>query len=163
VGVIFGVIEPPSGIVSGVPSLAPTFGQAVTSLPDLFVGQMLVAIATMMFVDFFDTSGTLIAIANQAGLLRDGKLPRARAAFVSDSVAAMGGAALGPSTATAYVDSSAGVAAGGRTELASVATAVLFRLALFFSPLLGVVTPAVTAAALIVVGVLMARGLGEVD
>ena len=163
VGVIFGVIEPPSGIMSGVPSLAPTFGQAVTSLPDLFVGQMLVAIATMMFVDFFDTSGTLIAIANQAGLLRDGKLPRARAAFVSDSVAAMGGAVLGTSTTTAYVESSAGVAAGGRTGLTSVATAVLFLLALFFSPLLGVVTPAVTAPALIVVGVLMARGLGEVD
>lgn len=163
VGMIFGQIAPPDGVVAAVPSLAPTFGEAITALPDLFVGQMLVVVFTMMFVDFFDTSGTLIAIANQAGLLRNGKLPRARAAFVSDSAAAMGGAVLGTSTTTAYVESSAGVAAGGRTGLTAVGTAMLFLLALFFSPLLTVVTPQVTAPALIIVGVLMARGLGEIE
>lgn len=162
-GMIFGLIDPPPAVVDAVPSLAPTFGEAITALPDIFVTQMIVVVFTMMFVDFFDTSGTLIAVANQAGLLRDGKLPRSRAAFVSDSTAMMGGAVLGTSTTTAYIESSAGVAAGGRTGLTAVTTSGLFLLSLFFSPLLAVVTPQVTAPALIVVGVLMARGLGEIE
>jgi AGZA family xanthine/uracil permease-like MFS transporter len=164
-GIVIGLIDAPDGIVSAVPSLAPTFGEAIASLPDMFVGQMLVVVFTMMFIDFFDTSSTLIAVANQAGLLRDGKLPRSRAAFVSDSAAMMGGAVLGTSTTTAYVESSAGVAAGGRTGLTAVATSALFLLALFFSPLLEVFTaaPEITAPALIVVGVLMARGLGDIE
>ncbi|MPY79953.1 MAG: NCS2 family permease [Actinophytocola sp.] len=162
-GVITGYIDPPTGVVDMVPSLAPTFGQAITNIPELFTAQMAIVVFTMLFVDFFDTSGTLIAIANQAGLLRDGKLPRAMRAFTSDSVATMGGAVLGTSTTTSYIESSAGVAAGGRTGLTSVFTAVLFLLALFFSPLLAVVTPEVTAPALIVVGVLMAVGLGGIE
>lgn len=162
-GVITGLIDPPDAVVSAVPSLAPTFGEAITNLPNLFTGQMLIVVFTMMFVDFFDTSGTLIAIANQAGLLKNGKLPRARAAFVSDSLGAVGGAILGTSTTTSYVESSAGVAAGGRSGLMAVGTAGLFLLSLFFSPLLTVVTPQVTAPALIIVGVLMAKGLGDID
>lgn len=162
-GMLTQLIDPPPGVVSAVPSLAPTFGQAIVHLPDLFTGQMIIVVLTMLFVDFFDTSGTLIAIANQAGLLRNGKLPRARAAFVSDSLGAIGGAVLGTSTTTSYVESSAGVAAGGRTGLTAVTTAALFLLSLFFSPLLAVVTPEVTAPALIIVGVLMAKGLGDIE
>lgn len=162
-GVATTFIAPPEGIVAPIPSLAPTFGQAIENLPEIFTGQMIVVVLTMLFVDFFDTSGTLIAIANQAGFLREGKLPRARRAFTADAAATMGGAVLGTSTTTSYIESSAGVAVGGRTGLTAVTTALLFLLALFFSPLLGVVTPEVTAPALIIVGVLMARGLSDIE
>ncbi|WP_396345870.1 NCS2 family permease [Haloechinothrix sp. LS1_15] len=162
-GVITGLIDPPPAVVSSVPSLAPTFGEAIVNLPELLTAQLIVVVFTMLFVDFFDTSGVLIAIANQAGFLKDGKLPRANRALASDSIATMGGAVLGTSTTTSYIESSAGIAAGGRTGFASVVTSVLFLLALFFSPLLAVVTPEVTAPALIIVGVLMARGLGEIE
>jgi adenine/guanine/hypoxanthine permease len=164
VGILTGVIDTPGRIVSGVPSLAPTFGEAFANLPELFTIQMAIVVITMLFVDFFDTAGTLIAVSNQAGLLdEEGNLPRANRALVSDAVATMSGAALGTSTTTSYIESSAGVGAGGRTGLTSVTTASLFLLALFFSPLLTVVTGQVTAAALILVGVMMARGLGDIE
>lgn len=162
-GVVTGLTDLPDAVVARVPSLAPTFGEAVTNLPEVFTAQVIAVVLTMLFVDFFDTSGTLIAIANQAGLLRDGKLPRARQALASDSLATMGGAVLGTSTTTSYIESSAGVAAGGRTGMTSVVTAGLFLLSLFFSPLLAVVTPEVTAPALIIVGVIMARALGDIE
>ncbi|TCP40688.1 AGZA family xanthine/uracil permease-like MFS transporter [Tamaricihabitans halophyticus] len=163
VGVLTGLIEPPGAVVGSVPSLAPTFGEAITNLPELLSAQLVIVVFTMLFVDFFDTSGALIAIANQAGFLKDGKLPRARRAFVADALATMGGAVAGTSTTTSYIESSSGVASGGRTGLTSVFTATFFLLSLFFSPLLAVVTPEVTAPALILVGVLMARSLGDID
>ncbi|MFA9431470.1 NCS2 family permease [Egicoccus sp. AB-alg2] len=163
VGVIFGINEL-GGVVGRVPSLAPTFGEAFGALPELLTVQMLVVVFTMLFVDFFDTAGTLIAVSNQAGLLDEqGRLPDANKALVSDSVATMGGAMLGTSTTTSYIESSAGVGAGGRTGLTSVATAGFFLLALLFSPLLSVISGEVTAAALILVGVMMARGLGQIE
>jgi adenine/guanine/hypoxanthine permease len=164
VGILSGVVDTPGRIVSSVPSLAPTFGEAFGNLPELLTVQMMVVVFTMLFVDFFDTAGTLIAVSNQAGLLdEEGNLPRANKALVSDAVATMSGAALGTSTTTSYIESSAGVGAGGRTGLTSVTTAGFFLLALFFSPLLTVVTAEVTAAALIIVGVMMARGLGDIE
>jgi adenine/guanine/hypoxanthine permease len=163
-GVLTGVIETPGRVVGAVPSLAPTFGEAFANLPELLTVQMAVVVFTMLFVDFFDTAGTLIAVSNQAGLLdEEGNLPRANKALVSDAVATMSGAALGTSTTTSYIESSAGVGAGGRTGLTSVTTAGFFLLALLFSPLLTVVTGEVTAAALIIVGVMMAKGLGDID
>jgi adenine/guanine/hypoxanthine permease len=162
-GMGVGLIDLPTAVVSTPPSIAPTFGAAFLHLPELLTAQMAVVVFTMLFVDLFDTTGTLIAVANQAGMLKDNKLPRANRALVSDSVATMAGAALGTSTTTSYIESSAGVGAGGRTGLTSVVTSGLFLLALFFSPLLAVVTPQVTAPALIIVGVMMARGLGEID
>jgi adenine/guanine/hypoxanthine permease len=163
-GLVTGIIDMPGGIVRGVPSLAPTFGEAFVNLPELLTVQLMLVVFTMLFVDFFDTAGTLIAVTNQAGLLdEEGRLPRANKALVSDSVATMSGAMLGTSTTTSYIESSAGVGAGGRTGLTSVTTSGLFLLALFFSPLLGVVTAEVTAAALILVGVMMARGLGDIE
>ncbi|WP_142293108.1 NCS2 family permease, partial [Staphylococcus aureus] len=120
-------------------------------------------VLTFLFVDFFDTAGTLYAVANQAGFIKDNKLPRAGRALLADSSASSIGAVLGTSTTTAYIASSAGVATGGRVGFTSVATAVLFLVALFFSPLLAVVTEQVTAAALIVVGILMAASLSLID
>lgn len=161
-GMIFGLIDAPTQVVGAIPSLEPTFGVAFAHLGDVFTLQMLVVILTFLFVDFFDTAGTLVAVANQAGLMKDNKLPRAGKALFADSAATVAGSVLGTSTTTSYIESSAGVAAGGRTGFASVVTAILFLLALFFSPLLGVVTAAVTAPALIIVGVLMVSSLGKI-
>ena len=162
-GMIFGLIDPPSKVVDSIPSIAPTFGQAIAHLGDIFTLEMLIVILTFLFVDFFDTAGTLVGVASQAGLIKDNKLPRAGRALFADSTATVVGATLGTSTTTSYVESSAGVGAGGRSGFASVVTAALFLLALFFSPLLGVVTPQVTAAALIIVGVLMASNLKNIE
>src|SRR5690625_2401712 len=165
-GIIFGLIDPPSGIggiVGEVPSLAPTFGKAFTHLGNIFTLEMLVIILTFLFVDFFDTAGTLVAVANQAGLMKDNKLPRAGRALFADSTATVVGSIVGTSTTTAYVESSAGVGVGGKTGFASVVTAGFFILALFFSPLLSVVTSEVTAPALIIVGVLMSSSLKNIE
>lgn len=165
VGMIFGLVQVPTQIFSAPPSLAPTFGAAFPYLGDfgtLFSPKMLIVIFTFLFVDFFDATGTLIGVASQAGLLKDGKLPRAGQAMASDAFAGLCGSVLGTSTTTSYVESTAGVAAGGRSGFASVVTGVMFLLALFISPLLTIVTSAVTAPALVIVGVLMAAHMTKV-
>lgn len=165
-GMIFGLINPPSGlsgIVSSVPSIGPTFGQAIIHFPEIFTLQMLVVILTFLFVDFFDTAGTLVAVARQAGLMKDEKLPRAGKALFADSAATVAGALVGTSTTTSYVESTAGVGVGGRSGFTSVVTAGFFVLALFFSPLLAVVTTEVTAPALIIVGVMMSTALKDIE
>ncbi|ARI78600.1 NCS2 family permease [Halobacillus mangrovi] len=165
-GMVTGLISAPTGVndvVSSAPSLAPTFGAAFTHFGDIFTMQMLVVILTFLFVDFFDTAGTLVAVATQAGFMKDNKLPRAGRALFADSAATVVGAAVGTSTTTSYIESTAGVGAGGRTGFASIVTAGFFLLALFFSPLLSVVTAEVTAPALIIVGVLMASTLKNID
>ncbi|TMN22764.1 NCS2 family permease [Lentibacillus cibarius] len=166
VGILSGLIDPPSGlsgIVGEVPSVAPTFGQAFAHFGDVFTIQMLVVILTFLFVDFFDTAGTLVAVANQAGLMKDNKLPRAGKALFADSAATVAGAVIGTSTTTSYIESTAGVGAGARTGFASIVTAGFFLLALFFSPLLSVITAEVTAPALIIVGVLMSASLKDIE
>lgn len=165
-GMVVGLITVPTGVndvVGSVPSLAPTFGAALSHFGEIFTMDMLVVILTFLFVDFFDTAGTLVAVATQGGLMKDGKLPRAGKALFSDSAATVSGAILGTSTTTSFVESTTGVGAGGRTGFASVVTAGLFLLALFFSPLLSVVTSEVTAPALIIVGVLMVANLKEIE
>ncbi len=165
VGMMFGLVALPEKLFSAPPSLAPTFGAAFQYLTDpsvMFSGKMLIVIFTFLFVDFFDATGTLLGVANQAGLLKDGKLPRPGAALASDAIAGMCGAILGTSTTTSYIESAAGVAAGGRTGFASVVTGVLFLLSLFISPILAVVTPSVTAPALVIVGVLMASHMTKI-
>ncbi len=112
-GIIVGLIEAPtqmSDVVGAVPSLAPTFGQAFAHFGDIFTIKMLVVILTFLFVDFFDTAGTLVAVATQAGLMKDNKLPRAGRALFADSAATVTGAVLGTSTTTSFVESTAGVA-----------------------------------------------------
>jgi len=166
VGIIFGLIAAPKGlndIVSSVPSLAPTFGQAFVNFGDIFTLQMLVVILTFLFVDFFDTAGTLVAVATQAGLMKNNKLPRAGQALFADSAATVVGSVVGTSTTTSFVESTAGVGVGGRTGFASIVTAGFFLLALFFSPLLSIITVEVTAPALIIVGILMSTALKNID
>lgn len=165
VGMIFGVINTPSAVVSAVPSLEPTFGALFSALgdPGFYTQSMLVVVLTFLFVDFFDNAGTLVAVANQAGLMKENKLPRAGKALFADSIASMVGSIFGTSTTTSYIESSAGVAAGARTGFAAVVTAGFFLLSLFFFPLLDVVTSAVTTPALVVVGILMVSSLGKID
>jgi AGZA family xanthine/uracil permease-like MFS transporter len=162
-GMVLGLIPVPTAIIAAPPSLAPTFGVAFGELGNLLNAQMLVVVFTMLFVDFFDTAGTLIAVTKQANLLTpEGELPNGNRPLASDAIATIAGAALGTSTTTSYIESSAGVGAGGRTGLTSVVTSLLFLVTLFFSPILGAVTAQVTAAALIVVGLMMAKPLGEI-
>ena len=115
-----------------------------------------------LFVDLFDNTGTLVGVAHRAGLLdRDGRLPRIGRVFIADSIAAMAGALLGTSTVTSYIESAAGVKAGGRTGLTGVTVAVLFLLTLFLAPLAQSVATYATAPALLFVACLMTRGLAE--
>nr|WP_275899589.1 NCS2 family permease [Bacillus piscicola] len=167
-GIVVGLIGLPEKIIGSAPSLAPTFGAAFAVLGDVewsnqLIVQMVIVVLTFLFVDFFDTAGTLYAVANQAGYVKDNKLPRASRALLSDSSATSIGAILGTSTTTAFIESTAGVAAGGRTGFTSVVTGILFFLSMFFSPLLVVVTEQVTAPALILVGVLMASSLRLIE
>ncbi|HYW54882.1 MAG TPA: NCS2 family permease [Dongiaceae bacterium] len=119
---------------------------------------------TFFFVDFFDATGTLVGLATRAGYVdASGDIPRARRTFASDGLAAMAGALLGTSTTTAYIESAAGIAEGGRTGLTALAVAVLFLLATLLWPLAGVIPAAATAPALIVVGALMLDGLRNID
>lgn len=165
VGMIFNLIDTPHKVVDAVPSLQPTFGAVFSAFGDssFYTSTMLGIILTFLFVDFFDNAGTLVAVANQAGLMKDNKLPRAGKALFADSIASIAGSILGTSTTTSYIESSAGVAAGAKTGFASLVTAGLFILSLFFFPLLEVVTAPVTAPALIIVGVLMVSSLGKID
>lgn len=163
VGVVVGLIDAPSGVVGEVPSIAPTFGQAFSHFGDIFTTQMLVVILTFLFVDFFDTAGTLVAVASQANLLKNNQLPRAGKALFADSAATVAGSVLGTSTTTSYIESTAGVGAGGRSGFTAVVAAGFFILALFFSPLLSVVTSEVTAPALIIVGILMSSSLKNIE
>lgn len=165
VGMIFGLVPIPDKIIGSVPSIEPTFGVAVTVLGDssFYTKDMLIVILTFLFVVFFDTAGTLMGVANQAKLIKNNRLPRIGKALFADAAAATMGAVFGTSTTTSYVESSSGVAAGARTGFASLVTAGCFLLALLFSPLLSVVTSAVTAPALIIVGALMVSSLGKID
>ncbi|WP_066320374.1 NCS2 family permease [Bacillus sp. FJAT-29814] len=165
VGMIFGLIDVPKQIVGEVPSISPTFGAAFSSFGDssFYSTAMVGIVLTFLFVDFFDNAGTLVGVASQAGLMKNNKLERAGRALISDSIASTTGAILGTSTVTSYVESTAGVAAGARTGFASLVTAGLFILSIFFFPLLSVVTAPVTAPALIIVGVLMVSSLGKIE
>ncbi|MGE8001325.1 NCS2 family permease [Lysinibacillus sp. NPDC093190] len=167
VGMITGVIAPPTAVVSAIPSVDSTFMVALDPIfhdfGSLLNVKFLVVVLTFLFVDFFDTAGTLMAVATQAGLVKDNKLPRASRALMADALATTIGSLFGTSTTTAYVESTSGVAAGARSGFSAVVTAILFLVALFFSPLLAVVTPAVTAPALVIVGVLMVSSLRLID
>jgi AGZA family xanthine/uracil permease-like MFS transporter len=165
VGVLVGFIAAPEQVFGPIPSLAPTFGVAFSSLPDLLSLDLAIVVFAMLFVDFFDTAGTLIAVTKQANLLTpEGELPNGNRPLVSDAVATIAGAALGTSTTTSYIESSSGVGAGGRTGLTSVTTSVLFFAMLFLQPLIFTILDhrEVTTAALVLVGLMMARPLGEI-
>lgn len=150
------------GVASAPPSIAPTF-MAMDIRGALEVGLWTI-IFVFLFVDLFDNTGTLIGVAHQGGFLdKDGKLPRIGRALVVDSTSASVGAMLGTSTTTSYIESVAGVEAGGRTGLTAVVVALCFLLATFFAPLAGTVPAFATAPALLYVACLMARGLKDLD
>lgn len=152
-GVAFGDIQY-QGIVSAPPSIMPTFMQL--DIAGAFNIGMLSVIFAFLFVDLFDTSGTLIAVAQRAKLLDEkGRLPRLGRALLADSSASIAGSVLGTSTTTSYVESAAGVAVGGRSGLTAVVTGLMFIAALLFSPLAGMVPAYATAGALVYVAVLM--------
>lgn len=161
-GIACGVSPAPETIGSLPPSIAPTF----FALHFDGATGTLIATSVLVFllVDMLDTSGTLTAVAYQGNLLDEkGRFPNARRALTTDAVGTMLGAVLGTSPITAYIESSAGIQAGGRTGLTAVVVGVLFLLALFFSPLAQAVPVYATAPALIFVAVLMVKGLKEID
>ncbi|HZH27075.1 MAG TPA: NCS2 family permease [Azospirillaceae bacterium] len=150
------------GLVSAPPSLAPTLLQL--DLAGALQLGLLGVIFAFVFVDLFDTAGTFVGVSHRAGLLTpDGRMPRLGRALLADSSASAIGAVLGTSSTTSYIESAAGVNAGGRTGLTAVVVAILFLLALFFSPLAGSIPAYATAPALLFVACLMAQGLAEID
>ena len=151
-----------NGIFATPPSLSPTLGQL--DIAGAFNIGLASVIFSFLFVDLFDTSGTLIAVAQKGKLLTpDGKLPRLGRALMADSTATMAGAALGTSTTTSYVESGAGIAAGGRTGLTAVVVGALFLACLFLSPLAGTIPAYATAPALLFVAVLMTHSLIQIE
>ncbi|MGP0565710.1 MULTISPECIES: NCS2 family permease [unclassified Nitrospina] len=167
----FGLVEF-HGVVSLPPDLAPTLLQLdIRGALDL--GLLTIA-AVFLFVDLFDTAGTLVGVGHQGGFLKDGRLPRVNRALWPDSVATTAGSVLGTTTVTCYIESAAGVAEGGRTGLASVVTALLFLLALFFAPLAKMIGGGyhldhdtilypITAPVLVIVGAMMAGNVTRID
>jgi len=151
-----------NGLVSMPPSLLPTLLQ-LDIRGALDIG-LLSVIFAFLFVDLFDTSGTLVGVAQKAELLdKDGKLPKLGRALLADSTATMAGAVLGTSTTTSYIESAAGISVGGRTGLTACVVALLFLLSLFFAPLAGAVPAYATAPALMFVAVLMLSSLAQID
>ena len=146
-----------AGVVGAVPSIAPTFMKM--DFKDLFTPAMIGVIFVFFLVDLFDSTGTLVGVANRAGLLQDGKLPRLKRALLADSTAITAGAVLGTSSTTPYIESASGVAAGGRTGLTAIVVGVLLLACLFFAPLAKSVPAYATAPAVIYVGVLMIQGI----
>jgi AGZA family xanthine/uracil permease-like MFS transporter len=171
-GLIVGVIEF-KGIVSAPPSILPTMLKL--QFPNVFKDpNLLTVIFIFLFLDMFDTIGTLIGVGQQSGLMVDGKLPRARQALLTDAISTSAGALLGTSTITAYIESASGISAGGRTGLTNVVTALLMVGAIFFHPIIemvgagykiqdGVTLYPVIAPALIIVGGLMFKNIVNVE
>lgn len=149
------------GVVGEVPGIAPTFMQM--DFKGLFTVSMVSVIFVFFLVDLFDSTGTLVGVSHRAGLLVDGKLPRLKRALLADSTAIVAGAALGTSSTTPYVESAAGVSAGGRTGLTAVTVGVLMLACLMFSPLAKSVPVFATAPALLYVGTQMLRSARDID
>ncbi len=163
IGIIFGLIDGPSSIVGNIPSIKPTFGVVFSHLDEIFTPEILTVIFTFLIVAFFDTAGALIALTSQAGMMKGNTIPNIGKALFADSTAGVVGAILGTSTPATSVESSAGIAVGGRTGLTSIIVAACFVIALFFSPLVTIITVEITAAALIIVGALMAMEISKIN
>jgi AGZA family xanthine/uracil permease-like MFS transporter len=161
IGIPFGVTNIPQGWSPVDIPAAPLFLRFDFS--DILSIQFCLLLLTFLFVDIFDTVGTLVGITQEAGLMKNGEIPRVKQAFIADAVGTVAGAALGTSTVTSYVESSAGVACGGRTGLTALTAGVLFLLALFLSPLFLLIPSAATAPALIFVGFLMVHSVAGID
>nr|VFK21535.1 MAG: putative MFS transporter, AGZA family, xanthine/uracil permease [Candidatus Kentron sp. LPFa]VFK34902.1 MAG: putative MFS transporter, AGZA family, xanthine/uracil permease [Candidatus Kentron sp. LPFa] len=162
-GIPAGITQlPAGGFVSAPPSLAPVFWQLDFS--HILSMDMAVVLVTFLFVDMFDTVGTLVGVSAKANMLdAKGKVPRAKQALLSDAIGTTFGAMLGTSTVTTYVESASGVAEGGRTGLTALTVAVLFLIALFFAPLFIMIPSAATAPALVLVGLFMLSPIRKID
>lgn len=160
IGYFFGMLK-----FDGVASLPPAPVFFEMDLAGVFTNGLYAVIFSFLLVTIFDTTGTMLAVSEQAGLLKNGKFPRAKKAFLGDSIATTVGAAFGTSPSTAYVESSTGVAAGGRTGLTAVVVAGLFLITIFFSPIVSAISslPAITAPILIIVGCFMMEGLSKIN
>lgn len=164
IGIPFGVTRYAGGsFIPSAPYFFPfAFDEIFASGKSVF--DFIVVLFTFLFVDMFDTVGTLIGCAGKSGIIReDGSIPNCKQALMADAVGTTGGAILGTSTVTTFVESAAGVAAGGRTGLTAVTTAVLFLLSLFLEPVFASIPGAATAPALIIVGVMMISPIQEID
>jgi adenine/guanine/hypoxanthine permease len=159
-----GIAPPPEAIIQTPKLPTETFGAALFSMGSLFSTDMIIVVFTMLFLDLFDTMGTLLALGYTTGHIdNEGRLPRAGQAFSSDAIGTIVGSLLGTSTVTTYIESAAGVAVGGRTGKTAMVTATLFLLTLPFFPLVAAIPAIATAPALIVVGALMFRGASQID
>ncbi len=155
IGIPMGITQlPDQGIVVAPPSLKPGFFQF--DFNKIFEPEMLIVVFTFLFVDIFDTVGTLVGVCSKAGLLdSSGNVPRVKRALLADAVGTTCGAILGTSTTTSYIESAAGISAGGKTGLTTLFVALLFMAALFFSPVFLMIPASATAPALIIVGLFM--------
>lgn len=162
IGIPMGITEIPKSFISAPPSVAPTFFQFEWT--HVFSLDMLVVLFTLLFMDMFDTIGTLVGVATKANMLDEkGNVPRAKQALLADAIGTTVGACLGTSALTAYVESASGVAEGGRTGLTAVSTAFMFIIALFLSPLFLMIPAPATAPALVLVGLFMLEPIKELD
>ena len=162
IGIPMGITQLPEAVFKAPPSLSQVAFQF--EWENIFSWEMLVVVFTFLFVDVFDTVGTLVGVASKADMLdEEGKLPRVSQALMSDAVGTVAGACLGTSTVTTYVESASGVADGGRTGLTALSAAGMFFLALFFSPIFGMIPGEATAPALILVGLFMMSPIKEID
>ena len=160
IGLPFGLAQF-NGVVSLPPSIAPTLLQLDFSR--IWDGTFLIVVFSILFIDVFDNAGTLIGVTHRTGLMKNGKLARMKEALISNSFAAMFGAVIGTSTTTSYIESAAGVSAGGRTGLTAAFVSLFFLAALLFAPLAGMIPAYATSAALLYVACVMARGLAEIE
>ncbi|MBI6872592.1 NCS2 family permease [Clostridium aciditolerans] len=162
IGIPMGITKLPNAVFSMPPSISPIFLKFEWN--HIFTADMFIALFTLLFMDMFDTIGTLVGVATKAGMLDEkGNVPRAKEALMSDAIGTTLGACFGTSTVCTYVESASGVAAGGKTGLTAVSTAVMFMLALFISPLFLMIPSAATAPALILVGLFMLSPIKELD
>lgn len=163
-GIAIGQIALPQQIVSTPPSINASFGQALVHIKDVNSVQLWIVVITFLLVTFFDTAGTLIGMTQQAGLTdEDGNIPRIGQALAADSTGMIVSSIAGVSPLGTVVESSSGIAMGGRTGLTACFVGILFLISMFFSPLLQVIPTTVTAPALIIVGVYMAGNLAKID
>ncbi len=151
-----------TGVFSAPPSVAPIFCQF--NFENILTLDMVVIVFTFLFVDMFDTIGTLVGVCTKAGMMRkDGSIPDLDKAFMADAVATVAGACLGSSTTTTYVESASGVAQGGRTGLTAFTTAICFAIALFLAPLFLSIPSAATTPVLVIVGLFMLTPIKDID
>ncbi|HAC22714.1 MAG TPA: guanine permease [Porphyromonadaceae bacterium] len=166
IGIPLGVTHIPESfnLFSLPPSMAPTFGKLSLNFETIFSLDMVLIVFTFMFVDLFDTVGTLVGVASKSGMMDEqGNIPRVKSALMADAVGTTVGAICGTSTVTTYVESASGVAEGGRTGLTALTVAGLFLVALFMAPLFAIIPAAATASALVMVGLFMMSSVVDVD